>query len=118
MIIPQVVALIFFAIALLGLAAMRFRKSLQFNNFRSISMLKKLTRSQILMIVVFLAAIVYFGFRVITNKDDGKLRAYGTIEAVEVNVSSETSGKVREVMIDEGQAAKTVIRFLNWTPAC
>jgi ABC-2 type transport system permease protein len=28
MIIPQVVALIFFAIALLGLAAMRFRKSL------------------------------------------------------------------------------------------
>ena len=42
-------------------------------------MLKKLTRSQILMIVVFLAAIVYFGYRVITNKDDGKLRASGTI---------------------------------------
>ena len=76
-------------------------------------MLKKLSRSQILMIVVFLAAIVYFGFRVISNKDDGKLRASGTIEAVEVNVSSETSGKVKEVLIDEGQAAKTGDPLLN-----
>jgi HlyD family secretion protein len=70
-------------------------------------MLKRLTRSQIVMIVVFLAAIVYFGFLVISNKDDGKLRASGTIEAVEVNVSAETSGKVNEVLIDEGQTAKT-----------
>jgi multidrug efflux pump subunit AcrA (membrane-fusion protein) len=76
-------------------------------------MLKKLTRSQIVMIVVFLAAIAYFGFRVISNKDDGKLRASGTIEAVEVNVSSETSGKVKEVLIDEGQAAKTGDALLN-----
>ena len=69
--------------------------------------MQKLTRSQLLMILVFLAAIVYFGFRVITNKDDGKLRASGTIEAVEVNVSPETSGKVKEVLIDEGQPATT-----------
>jgi HlyD family secretion protein len=80
-------------------------------------MLRKLTRSQILMIVVFLAAIAYFGFRVITNKDDGKLRASGTIEAVEVNVSSETSGKVKEVLIDEGQAAKTGDPLLKLDPS-
>jgi multidrug efflux pump subunit AcrA (membrane-fusion protein) len=76
-------------------------------------MLKKLTRSQLVMIVVFLAAIFYFGFLVITNKDDGKLRASGTIEAVEVNVSAETSGKVKEVLIDEGQTAKIGDPLLN-----
>lgn len=76
-------------------------------------MLQKLTRSQIVMILVFLAAAIYFGFRVIANKDDGKLRASGTIEAVEVNVSPETSGKVKEVLIDEGMAAKTGDPLLN-----
>ena len=76
-------------------------------------MLKRLSRSQIVMIVVFLAAIVYFGFRVISNKDDGKLRASGTIEAVEVNVSPETSGKVKEVLADEGQSVKTGDPLLN-----
>jgi HlyD family secretion protein len=76
-------------------------------------MLRKLSRSQIIMIAVFLAAIVYFGFRVVSNKDDGKLRASGTIEAVEVNVSAETSGKVKEVLIDEGQTAKMGDPLLN-----
>src|SRR5690349_23442922 len=73
----------------------------------------KLTRSQILMIVVFLAAAIYFGFRVVSNKDDGKLRASGTIEAVEVNVSPETSGKVKEVLIDEGQTVSSGDALLN-----
>ena len=76
-------------------------------------MLKRLTRSQMVMIVVFLAAIIYFVFLVISNKSDGKLRASGTIEAVEVNVSAETSGKVKEVLIDEGQAVKTGAALLN-----
>jgi HlyD family secretion protein len=70
-------------------------------------MIQRLSRLQIVMIVVFLVAIVYFGFRVISNKDDGKLRASGTIEAVEVNVSAETSGKVKEVLVEEGQSVKT-----------
>ena len=80
-------------------------------------MLKKLTRSQIVMIVVFLAAIVYFGFLVISNKSDGKLRASGTIEAVEVNVSVETSGKVKEVLVDEGQSVKMGDALLNLDPS-
>ena len=67
----------------------------------------KLSRVQIIMIVVFLGAALYFGFRVFANRDDGKLRASGTIEAVEVNVSPETSGKVKEVLTDEGQPVKT-----------
>ena len=55
----------------------------------------KLTRSQILMIVVFLAAAIYFVFRVVSNKDDGKLRASGTIEAVEVNEIGRASCRER-----------------------
>jgi HlyD family secretion protein len=59
------------------------------------------------MIVAFVTAALYFGFRVFSNRDDGKLRASGTIEAVEVNVSPETSGKVQEALVEEGQAVKT-----------
>ena len=80
-------------------------------------MLKKLSRAQIVMIVVFLAAIIYFVVLVISNKSDGKLRASGTIEAVEVNVSAETSGKVKEVLAQEGQAVKTGDPLLNLDPS-
>ena len=80
-------------------------------------MLKKLSRAQIVMIVVFLAAIIYFVVLVISNKDDGKLRASGTIEAVEVNVSAETSGKVKEVLVEEGQAVKIGDALLNLDPS-
>jgi multidrug resistance efflux pump len=67
---------------------------------------QRLSRAQIVMIVAFLGAALYFGFRVFTNRDDGKLRASGTIEAVEVNVSPETSGKVQDALAEEGQAVK------------
>jgi len=80
-------------------------------------MLKKLSRAQIVMIVVFLAAIIYFVVLVISNKDDGKLRASGTIEAVEVNVSAETSGKVKEVLAEEGQPVKMGAPLLNLDPS-
>ena len=69
-------------------------------------MLRKLSRAQIIMIAVFIVAIIYFGFRVIANKDDGKLRASGTIEGVEINISPEQVGKVKEVLVDEGQSVK------------
>lgn len=68
---------------------------------------KRISRAQIIMIVVFLGAAIYFGFRVFSNRDDGKLRASGTIEAVEVNVSPETSGKVKQALVEEGQTVKT-----------
>src|SRR6185503_7977755 len=67
---------------------------------------RRISRAQIIMIVAFLVAALYFGFRVFSNRDDGKLRASGTIEAVEVNVSPETSGKVQEALVEEGLAVK------------
>ena len=67
---------------------------------------RRISRAQIIMIVAFLAAALYFGFRVFSNRDDGKLRASGTIEAVEVNVSPETAGKVKEAPVEEGQPVK------------
>ncbi len=67
---------------------------------------QRLSRAQIIMIVAFLVAALYFGFRVFSNRDDGKLRASGTIEAVEVNVSPETAGKVKEALVEEGQPVK------------
>ena len=63
-------------------------------------MQKKPTRAQIFIVVMFVAALAYFGYRFIFNQDDGKLRASGTIEAVEVNVSPETAGKIKEVLAD------------------
>ncbi len=68
---------------------------------------KRISRAQIIMIVAFLGAALYFGFRVFSNRDDGKLRASGTIEAVEVNVSPETAGKVKDALVEEGQAIQT-----------
>ena len=69
-------------------------------------MLNRFSRVQIFMLVLFLAALAYFGYRVVFTRDDGKLRASGTIEAVEVNVSPETSGKIKAVLVDEGQTVK------------
>lgn len=66
----------------------------------------KLTRAQTIMLVVFLAGIIYFGFRVVVNRDDGQLKASGTIEAVEVDIAPEQAGKVKEVLADEGQSVK------------
>jgi multidrug resistance efflux pump len=76
-------------------------------------MRKRLTPPQIIMIVAFLAALVYFGFRVFTNRDDGKLHASGTIEAVQVDVSPEMSGKVEEALAEEGQSVKKGDPLLN-----
>lgn len=69
-------------------------------------MQRKFSRAQIFIVVLFVAAIAYFGYRVVANKDDGKLRASGTIEAVEVNVAPETPGKIKEVLVDEGQTVQ------------
>ena len=59
---------------------------------------QRLSRIQIVMILAFIGAALYFGFRVYSNQDDGKLRASGTIEAVEVNVSPEVAGKVQDTV--------------------
>jgi HlyD family secretion protein len=64
-------------------------------------------------IVAVLVAAGYFGYRYFTSKSDGKLHASGTIEAVQVDVSPEMAGKVKEALADEGQAVKTGDALLN-----
>ncbi len=66
-------------------------------------------RSSILMIIIVALAILvgtYFGIRALLNRGNGTLTASGTIEAVEVTISSELSGKVAEVLVDEGNSVK------------
>lgn len=60
-------------------------------------------------IIVVLAILVsaYLGIRALLDKGNGALTASGTIEAVEVTISPELSGKVTEVLVDEGDSVKT-----------
>jgi len=58
---------------------------------------------RILVAVVVLGSLAYFGIRSINGNDNGQLDASGTIESVVVNVSPEMAGKVVEVLAEEGQ---------------
>lgn len=59
-------------------------------------------------VIVVLAVLVggYFGIRAQLNKGNTALTASGTIEVIEVTISSEIGGKVAEVSVDEGAAVK------------
>jgi multidrug resistance efflux pump len=61
----------------------------------------------ILVVLLVVAAIVYFGFFANRNGQNGQLTASGTIEAVDISIAPETSGKAVEVLVDEGDAVKT-----------
>jgi HlyD family secretion protein len=58
---------------------------------------------RIVVAVIVLGTLAYFGFRSLSNEQNGTLSASGTIEAVIVNVAPEMAGKVSEVLVDEGQ---------------
>jgi HlyD family secretion protein len=61
------------------------------------------------MIGVVVAALLiggYYGVRALTGANNSALKASGTIEAVNVNVSPELAGKVKDVLVDEGQTVK------------
>ena len=62
---------------------------------------------RILVVLIALGTIGYFGFRSLKPTDTGQLKASGTIESVTVNVSPEMAGKVKEVLVAEGQSVKT-----------
>jgi HlyD family secretion protein len=49
---------------------------------------------------------LYYGVRALGSREDAALKASGTIETVSVNVSTELSGKVSQVLVDEGQTVK------------
>ena len=60
-------------------------------------------------IIIVLALIgtgIYYGIRTLNDDGNGQLAASGTIESVVVNISPEMAGKVKEVLVAEGQAVK------------
>jgi HlyD family secretion protein len=62
-------------------------------------------RPPIPVIVILLLVLLvggYYGLQALFEESNGELQASGTIEAVDVSVSPETSGKVTEVLADEG----------------
>ena len=62
---------------------------------------------RILVVLIVLGTIGYFGFRSLQPTDTGQLKASGTIESVTVNISPEMAGKVKEALVTEGQSVKT-----------
>ena len=64
--------------------------------------------STLVIIAIVLVAIIggYYGVRALTGGSNGALKASGTIEATTVNVSPELSGKVQQVLVDEGQTVQ------------
>ena len=60
----------------------------------------------IILVILLLAAGIYYGFRTLNANGDGKLNASGTIESTTMNVSPEMAGKVKEVFAGEGQMVK------------
>ncbi|MGE5373531.1 MAG: HlyD family secretion protein [Bacteroidota bacterium] len=75
--------------------------------------MRRLSRPLLFVIVAVVVAAGYFGYLYFSNRGDGKLHASGTIEAVQVDVSPEMAGKVKEALADEGQAVKTGDPLLN-----
>jgi multidrug resistance efflux pump len=60
----------------------------------------------IVVVLLLIAAGTYYGIRALNADGNGKLAASGTIESVVVNVSPEMAGKVKEVLVEEGQPIK------------
>jgi len=67
----------------------------------------KLPRPAIAVIVLALIVAAYFGFKAFASNGNSQLTASGTIEAVTINVAPEISGKVADVLTDEGKTVKT-----------
>lgn len=65
------------------------------------------SRAWIVAGVVVLAIAAYYGVRALNVNGSTDLKASGTIETVTVNVSPELSGKVLQVLVEEGQSVKT-----------
>jgi HlyD family secretion protein len=60
----------------------------------------------IIIIVLLLAVVSYFIYAQYNKPDDGQLTVSGTIEATDITISSEISGRIQEVLVDEGASVK------------
>ena len=74
----------------------------------------------IILILLFIAAGIYYGVRTLNSDENGNLSASGTIESVVVNVSPQLAGRVKEVLFEEGQPVKKgdPLLSLESTPRC
>jgi len=62
---------------------------------------------RIVVVLIILGTLAYFGIRSFNTPSTGNLDASGTIESVTVNLSPEMAGKVKDVLVAEGQSVKT-----------
>ena len=60
----------------------------------------------IILVVIAIFVAAYFGIRALTQKESSGLALSGTIEGEQTSVSAESSGKVIEVFVTEGQTVK------------
>src|SRR5581483_4266618 len=60
----------------------------------------------VIVIVLVVIVAIYYGIRSLNNNSNGTLSASGTIETTTVNISPELAGKIKEVLVDEGQTVK------------
>jgi HlyD family secretion protein len=72
---------------------------------------------RILVAVIVIGTLAYFGFQSLNDKTDGTLTASGTIEATIVNVAPETAGKVTDVAASEGDSVTNGQTLLSLDPS-
>lgn len=72
---------------------------------------------RIVLVLVVLGTIAYFGIRSFNAPEDVQLKASGTIESVTLNISPEMSGKVTEILASEGQAVTKNEPLLHLDPS-
>ncbi len=57
----------------------------------------------VFLLVILLGAAVIYGLRSMKEENDTVLKASGTIEATTISLAPEVAGKVKEVLVEEGQ---------------
>ncbi len=57
-------------------------------------------------IALILLITIYYGVRALSDGQNGALKASGSIEAVDISLAPELSGRVAEVFVEEGQSVK------------
>jgi HlyD family secretion protein len=72
---------------------------------------------RIVVALVVISTLAYFGIRSLAQENNGELAASGTIEAAVVNVSPEMAGKVAEVNAAEGESVTKDQPLLNLDPS-
>lgn len=72
---------------------------------------------RIVIAILVIGTLAYFGFKSLAQNTDNTLSASGTIEAAIVNVSPEMSGKVTEVNANEGNLVTKNQPLLNLDPS-